>query len=122
MLNVISVGDDFIDVMQKLLHFKAIEFRGSGIDAATMSKYKGSFLDLRWFILPDNTCIELNGFYSPEEDSSKITLGYFSLGERGKGYEGKFSTLKYIRLKKLNISDYLNNKENAIFIDTIHKD
>lgn len=121
MLDIVSVGDDFIDVMQKLIHFKAVEFRGSSIRAATQSKYKGSFLDLRWFILPDNTCLKMDGLYSPEKDSNKIILSHLSIGKKGKGYEGKCSIIKYIRLRQLNICDYLGNKENAIIVDSTHE-
>lgn len=55
MINVISVDDDFIDVLQKLHFFNALEFRGRSTKIAAMSKFKGIFFNLRRFILPDNT-------------------------------------------------------------------
>lgn len=122
MLNVISIGDDFIDVLQKLLHFKAFEIRGSSRKFAAISKFKGSFIDFRRFILPDNTYMELIGYYSPENDSGKIILDKISMGERGEGYKGKMVKLRYEKLKELNISAYLNNKDNAFEIDTTRTD
>lgn len=114
----IKEGMNFLQAIAELKNAGASDI-SLGIGYLPVAIRKNECPILRWYILPDKTCLKLRAVYVLKKDSSALVVKGLTVGEKGKGYGGKnkWTEQKTVMLKEIELKDYMANqllKEKAL--------